>query len=853
MFCPNCGNKSTGEEDFCSNCGTNLKEIEQVSIEANNNLQNIDENIVQKKIISDKKIFSKKNIIILGCLIIAIIISVLIVINLTGKKTSKEDNKLYSGQSGEEVLTTILADNGIPKFIIGDFAKISVRNEADALKALEKIKDQLKANDVYKEFKLDYSSETDGINYYRFNQLYNGIELYNNNVIISADKDGKVLGFSGYYIPNINIDINEKKTKQELEEIVKKDMGADTKIIESKKYIYADNKNQRLVYVISSYSSKGASEYIVDANDGSIVISSDLFSYAEAYEFTGNGINGKKQTVTLEKFYDINTLRDRYRLVDPKRNILIADGGGIGGDLIGAILGMGSRLVPMVCDIDGTELKYTNNLERNKLLTESAISTLKNYEDVYDYYLNVLGRKSYDNEGAKIVVNIDVRDKTLSKDKYENASWLAFGQQFFIGYLDDISLGIAKDVIAHEFTHAVISKTAKFALSPKEEDKEKAFETGALNEGIADIFGMLIKGDNWTVGEDIRPIRSAISPNDHENPNEKGGQYYYPDSYIADGSINQFLMSKGKVSVYDYDNGGIHNNSTVVSHAAYLMYENGAFKSKEEMAQIWYKAINKMSSYTNFEDCANAVLAAATESGLSLNSLEIIKAAFIETKMLEPETVKVEGKIVSGKEPLKDVEIKIYDSKDKLVYEIKSDKDGQFLQELQTGTYKFVYKKATFEDYSQELIILGDTKLDIKMSHTKSGYCPPNGCCLTMYYLDTVNEKSDELVEKSITEEVECGTKILSSKDMSGWLNKTLGNGMVTDDGETFYIKGLGSLGSFAFYYKDTDTKFNFNTPINGDIEIEMKVMDGLIDNDTILNGAPSLDDIGNIVDKYAK
>ena len=43
----------------------------------------------------------------------------------------------------------------------------------------------------------------------------------------------------------------------------------------------------------------------------------------------------------------------------------------------------------------------------------------------------------------------------------------------------------------------------------------------------------------------------------------------------------------------DYDNGGVHGNSGVPNYAAYLMYNNGAFSSKEEMAMELKELLNE--------------------------------------------------------------------------------------------------------------------------------------------------------------------------------------------------------------------------------------------------------------------
>ena len=57
----------------------------------------------------------------------------------------------------------------------------------------------------------------------------------------------------------------------------------------------------------------------------------------------------------------------------------------------------------------------------------------------------------------------------------------------------------------------------------------------------------------------------------------------------------------------EWDNGGVHTNSGVPNYAAYLMYQNGAFKDREEMAKVWYNSLMFLNSSAKFEDCAYAV------------------------------------------------------------------------------------------------------------------------------------------------------------------------------------------------------------------------------------------------------
>lgn len=171
----------------------------------------------------------------------------------------------------------------------------------------------------------------------------------------------------------------------------------------------------------------------------------------------------------------------------------------------------------------------------NEEFIRSAVTAMANYEHIYDYYLDVLGRNSFDNKGSKIIINLGVNAKMFSGEDLNNASWLPSPfNQMVIGDYEGKSFAASLDVLAHEFTHGVVSYTADFANTPKEEDINKAFESGALNEAYSDILGSLIEGENWTIAENNETLRNAINPESYGNPSVKNGEYYYPDGYLTD-------------------------------------------------------------------------------------------------------------------------------------------------------------------------------------------------------------------------------------------------------------------------------------------------------------------------------
>jgi bacillolysin len=121
----------------------------------------------------------------------------------------------------------------------------------------------------------------------------------------------------------------------------------------------------------------------------------------------------------------------------------------------------------------------------------------------------------------------------------------------------------AIDIVAHEYAHGVID--ASSALRYRN-------EAGALSEAFADIMatgaefysqkvgsGRLLA--DYLVGEDVVSgggLRSLEDPRLHGNP------AHYADRYTGIA-----------------DNGGVHVNSTIVSHAYFLAVEGGTDRSSD--------------------------------------------------------------------------------------------------------------------------------------------------------------------------------------------------------------------------------------------------------------------------------
>jgi Zn-dependent metalloprotease len=231
---------------------------------------------------------------------------------------------------------------------------------------------------------------------------------------------------------------------------------------------------------------------------------------------------------------------------------------------------------------------------------------------VYDFYKDVLGRTSYDGKGAPIDVSILYNPRT-SEDTYDNSFWDPTVQQFAFG--DAGALEAAVDVVGHEYTHAVIS----WVLNPVYGGTVLDYgQSGALNEAMADIMGALIEGktgaDEWLMGEDsgdgaIRNLADPTSITTSLGPYRDNMTDYYTG--------------------YS-DDQGEHINSTIFSHAAYLMMtdEATAGVTNDMWAQVFYQAIPRLSLTAKFSDGRAAVVNSAKALGFTDAELGAIGKAF---------------------------------------------------------------------------------------------------------------------------------------------------------------------------------------------------------------------------------
>ncbi|MEO9805519.1 MAG: M4 family metallopeptidase [Reichenbachiella sp.] len=196
-----------------------------------------------------------------------------------------------------------------------------------------------------------------------------------------------------------------------------------------------------------------------------------------------------------------------------------------------------------------------NNADKDNAALDAHFAA----EATYDFFMSNYGRNSYDGNGAAITsyVNTDIEAVYGYPAGYnDNAFWTGYVMVYGKGNtLDPLT---TVDITAHEIGHAFCTGTADLVY-------EK--ESGAMNEGLSDIWGACVEyyvnqtyglnKDVWNLGTEIGQTFRSMS-----NPKAYGD----PDTY---GGTNWVSQNCNPSSQNDYC--GVHTNSGVTNHWFYVL------------------------------------------------------------------------------------------------------------------------------------------------------------------------------------------------------------------------------------------------------------------------------------------
>lgn len=507
-------------------------------------------------------------------------------------------------------LTFTFASNGNHyKFETGNLTgKSGEAKEAIALKFIDK---EL-ANGEFRI--IGKMTDDTGLSTIRVQQYYNGYPIFGADQIVNVAEDGIVKSFVGEVVTldnKLTKKATHKKAEKEAIKIALGDLGLDPVLNNDPTadiVVYNSGNSACYAYqveLVFDDPTPGRWFYFINTENGEIVNKyntlsgarqnakpSGTLTFLAANTVTGTGTDvlGVNRSITTNKHTD-----GKYYLADMTRGK--------------GILTYNANNLTTLPGTMWSDLDNVYNLAADK----AAVSAQANMGIVYDYYKNVFNRNSFDNAGAQIKASVHVGRS------YNNAYWN--GTQLAFGDGDGsmfIALSGALDVTAHEFQHAVTSKTANLIYQN---------ESGALNEAWSDIMGTAVEfyandRPDWLMGEDISgPGLGAVALRSLADPSLMGDPDHYSKRYVG-----------------TQDNGGVHTNSGIANKIAYLVASGGTHygvtvqgQGVNVMEKVFYRALTTyMTSSTNYAGAKSACVQSATDLyGAGSAQVKAVQDAFL--------------------------------------------------------------------------------------------------------------------------------------------------------------------------------------------------------------------------------
>ena len=455
----------------------------------------------------------------------------------------------------------------------------------------------------------------------RLKQVYEGVPVFGGQLV--RQMDGRsIISLSGRLYRDIELDVTPQISSEQAGDRAVRASAAGAHVYgEPVLYVLPVDEGYKLAYRMQVRSDWDLRDVAVDALNGSIVYSRSQIETVSTIG-QGTGVLGDQKKMS------VNSGSSTYQAIDQLR-----PAPAFTLDFRGSLSRLNSFL----------NFGFLSNsdiaTDSDNVWTDSPIVDAHVYQGwVYDYYFKRHGRHGLDDKNLEIdgVVHPLARAEAARQSPdvvgtfINNAFFCCDGLMMYgdgDGRLFNYLAG-ALDVVGHEMSHGVTQYSANLTYQD---------ESGALNEAFSDIMGASIEfffqpvgsGPNkadWLIGEDVTLaapgyIRSL------NNPNEVGD----PDHY----SLRRFIGTST-------DNGGVHFNMTIATHAFYLAVAGGRNRVSgitvtgvgqnniDRMEKIFYRGwVFLLGPNARFTDARAATLQAATDLyGSSSNERAQVLAAW---------------------------------------------------------------------------------------------------------------------------------------------------------------------------------------------------------------------------------
>ena len=568
--------------------------------------------------------------------------------------SAKKPDQMFTSAPTAQVSATpepYDAESGEVTVLDGSIVKERITDSASALRAVESIAEHLGISDAAACYETCSAQPLMNDVFYSCPQEYNGVPVYGSNIDFIVDENGNCLNVTDNHARISGLNTNPVLTE---EEAIQKALSNGASDVDSNGLcIYSCfDTNPCLTYNLYGIEDGTSMQYFVSAETGETVA-----EFCRSYTGeTVDGVGYDRPESGIERHFNLYKIDNRFYLYDKERNIavfnaygrkaIVRSGGFIDNELHTYCYSETENGVIIVCDSDGNRYSYTYGEDGQHYLTSQAdadvvfpvqaTASLKyalddnteamfpvmttngsNYVNndravaamsyaaySYDFYSDIFGRNGFDNKGGFTSILFDTTHPNAcssnvivqyaSNGEYSNLTNIQVGTK----------QGMAYDVIGHEYTHSV-----EQAISCMLYERE----SGAVMEGLSDIFGELIEdyANNATSGNPTltgscdwkNESRNISNPEKSKCPAVYKGKYWKETAECPNEEGNDY--------------GYVHNNSTVISHMAYLLSNgmNGASYcealNNRQIAELYYRTIFMLPVCCSFNQFGRMLLRSA--------------------------------------------------------------------------------------------------------------------------------------------------------------------------------------------------------------------------------------------------
>ena len=426
----------------------------------------------------------------------------------------------------------------------------------------------------------------------RFTQMVHGVPVYGADLARQTDASGLTISIFGTVYDAVDIDTTPALGSDRVRALLAQRTGVELGPSREPRLMILPRENGAftLVYAARVATPEDVTLYFVDAQTGAIVAQRSDAQRQTASVGGGFGVLGERKKVSVSSQGGTFVGSDRLR----PPTIETYD--------------MRGNLTRLLNILNGFTLPAASDFasDSDNEWTDGANVDAHVYAGyTYDYYFKRFGRRGLDNANIRIQSFTHPVNRGDATQVSPDVLFTFFVNAFYAGngimvYGEGLPpnlrldgqqwnfLAGSLDVVAHELTHGVTDYSSGLIYEN---------ESGALNEAFSDIMATSVVffyqqpgsgagAADYTIGNDvitpdgIRSLRDPLSLG-------------YPDHYrIRYTGVE--------------DNGGVHINSGIASHAFFLAIEGGTNRTsgssvqgigagnREQMEKIFYRAFTQL-------------------------------------------------------------------------------------------------------------------------------------------------------------------------------------------------------------------------------------------------------------------